>query len=145
MKEISSTTNSAVWSNHCTSNVSVSIWSVIMYVLAVRRPKNTQIVLLFLFYIAYLICGNTMCMQTCNATFPRISWFPLFILSDLQFKSEKLQLKTHKFVQEWYSFFLYSLVNFDDKVIQVCYVMHMLGRTKWKYWSLTITKGVQCI
>ena len=30
----------------------------------------------------------------------------------------------------------------EFKFSQVCYCMHMLGYTKWEYWSLTITKGV---
>ena len=30
-----------------------------------------------------------------------------------------------------------------SKFTQVCYFKHMLGYTKWEYWSLTITKSVQ--
>ena len=28
---------------------------------------------------------------------------------------------------------------------QICFCMHLLGYTKWEYWSLTFTKGVQCL
>ena len=31
----------------------------------------------------------------------------------------------------------------ESKFSQVCYFMHMLGYTKWEYWSLRITKCVQ--
>ena len=39
--------------------------------------------------------------------------------------------------------------NFDDQLSQnfhrPYYFRHMLGYTKWEYWSLTITKGLQYI
>ena len=34
---------------------------------------------------------------------------------------------------------------FESKFFQICYLMHMLRYTKWEYWYLTITKGVQCL
>ena len=55
-------------------------------------------------------------------------------------------LKAHKVMQQGCLCFHYylatSITNFEFKFLQACYVMHTLGYTKWKYWSLTITKGI---
>ena len=46
-------------------------------------------------------------------------------------------------------FFHYSLAssmtNWAQSFRRFVIFMHILGRNKWEYWSLTISKGVQCL
>ena len=64
----------------------------------------------------------------------------------LQLKPLIVHLKAHNVVQRgcfFLSLFSWtSRTNWAYKCSQVCYFKHMLGYTKWDYWSLTITKRI---
>ena len=78
----------------------------------------------------------------------------------LQARSLLLGIWKHTCVPQGCFFWHYSLTTsinnhgtgtpmlkpIESKCSPICYLMHfMLGYIKWEYWSLTITKRVQCL
>ena len=57
------------------------------------------------------------------------------------------KVKTHTFVQGCFSHIIFEQLRWptEPKFSKVCNFMHMLGNTKWEYWSLTFTKRIQCL
>ena len=69
------------------------------------------------------------------------------VISHLSWGLEFKHLKTLELVRQGCFFFYYSLAFLITNWAQIStdLLMHMLGYTTWEYWSLTNTRGVQCL